>query len=224
MDNLLESLRGQLYHRHLGYHWSSSPSQRLEVASRLDACTQGLVVFAKMDKSRDLIGRLNKAFRERKVVKKYRLRCRRKPEIIEGKVTHWYKKGSTPSILYSTNDESNNLKRAELEILSAEESEVINEETGEPFWLVEVLLLTGLTHQIRLQFAALNSAINRDHRYIPAEGMVIDPRSGQDEGFQLGATVSGGIDLQCASLAFPEGSIKSDSTVQFTAPAPEWWR
>lgn len=224
VDNLLESLRGQLHSRR-----GNSSGPRLETASRLDACTQGCVVFAKLSKDGDdLIGRLNKSFRERKVIKRYRLRCRRKPKILEGTVTHWYKKpkgkGSTPGILYLANDDSDSLSPCHLEIISAEESGTNNED-GEPMWLVEVILGTGLTHQIRLQFAALGASINGDSRYRPAEGHLIDPAKEQADTTALpllGDTVTGGIDLQCASMTFPAGTLyESDFT--FAAACPDWW-
>jgi 23S rRNA-/tRNA-specific pseudouridylate synthase len=201
---------------------------------------------------------LNKAFRERLVRKVYRLRCRRRPQVTEGVVTHYYKKpvgNEYPGVLYSSNPSSPSpskhsitpapnkaavFKKVELKILSAVPSrEATNEETGEPLWLVEVELLTGLTHQIRLQFAAMNAAINGDLRYIPVEGLDgadVDGYGGLDDGAapkprpELGGATYSGIDLQCASLTFPagcpglgKGNGNGNEEIRFEAPRPAWF-
>ena len=99
-------------------------------------------------------------------------------------------------MLYSSNDESR-LKRAELEILSAKESVEINDETGS-LLACRSSAVDCFTHQIRLQ--ATDSGESRSSLHPFGGNGHGSTRTKED--IELGPAVTGGIDLQCASLIF----------------------
>ena len=213
-DNIVENVRKKL-ERTLGYN---DGKRKLEVASRLDIGTEGLLLFAKTPRATSM---LNSAFRNRTVTKKYRLRCRKKPSQLSGSVIHSWnipeRKNSMPVLLSSAGEKTK--RQVELEILSCEQSRHVHPDTKEHMWLAEVELKTGLTHQIRLQFSALGAALNGDTRYSPVEGLLLD----EGEEVEFGKVVESRVDLQCFSLEFQDGDLPSGAPTIFELPPPVWY-
>ncbi|MDE5594617.1 MAG: RluA family pseudouridine synthase [Muribaculaceae bacterium] len=126
----------------------------LGVVHRLDRPVGGLVVFAKTSKA---LSRLNEMFRNGDVHKTYWAITRNQPPKDSDLLTH-----------YITTVERNNKSYASLSPKSgAKESKLRYSllAKGERFNLVEVELLTGRKHQIRVQMSAIGCPIRGDLKY-----------------------------------------------------------
>lgn len=127
----------------------------LRAVHRLDANTEGLVVFAKNDQSKD---RLLAAFRRHgsDVKKIYHAIVAGRPAS-KGHLVHWGLKDPERSIMHLVSEKTPGAQRMELAYR-------VLQSDGERS-LVEVELLTGRTHQIRVQFAALGHPLLGDDKY-----------------------------------------------------------
>ncbi|MDE6702944.1 MAG: RluA family pseudouridine synthase [Muribaculaceae bacterium] len=126
----------------------------LGVVHRLDRPVGGLVVFAKTSKA---LSRLNEMFRNGDVHKTYWAITRNQPPKDSDLLTH-----------YITTVERNNKSYASLSPKSgAKESKLRYRllAKGERFNLMEVELLTGRKHQIRVQMSAIGCPIRGDLKY-----------------------------------------------------------
>ncbi|MDE5568283.1 MAG: RluA family pseudouridine synthase [Muribaculaceae bacterium] len=126
----------------------------LGVVHRLDRPVGGLVVFAKTSKA---LSRLNEMFRNGDVHKTYWAITRNQPPKDSDLLSH-----------YITTVERNNKSYASLSPKSgAKESKLRYRllAKGERFNLVEVELLTGRKHQIRVQMSAIGCPIRGDLKY-----------------------------------------------------------
>lgn len=126
----------------------------LGVAHRLDRPVSGLVVFAKTSKA---LTRLNEMFRNGDIHKTYWALTRNRPPKDSNLLTH-----------YITTVERNNKSYASITPKpDAKESKlrynVLAE--GERFTLVEIELLTGRKHQIRVQMSSIGCPIRGDLKY-----------------------------------------------------------
>ena len=126
----------------------------LGVVHRLDRPVGGLVVFAKTSKA---LSRLNEMFRKGEVHKTYWALTRNRPAKDNDLLTH-----------YITTVEKNNKSYASLTPKSgAKESKlryrVLAE--GQSLNLIEVELLTGRKHQIRVQMSSIGCPIKGDLKY-----------------------------------------------------------
>jgi hypothetical protein len=74
---------------------------------------------------------------------------------------------------------------------------------NERYYECQVTLITGKTHQIRLQFAALNSPIVGDTRYDPIAGLLDNDNEVWKNGNKLFGIDPIKIGLQCFELIFP---------------------
>ena len=128
----------------------------LETVHRLDKPVSGAVLFAKTSKA---LSRLNRALREKKVVKKYLA-------LVTGKeVAKLQVQKSHLLVNFLAHDHrvakvvasAENGKRAELKFLTL----VINGDQA----LLEIELITGRYHQIRAQLAHFGLPIAGDHKY-----------------------------------------------------------
>jgi 23S rRNA-/tRNA-specific pseudouridylate synthase len=75
-----------------------------------------------------------------------------------------------------------------------------------------VQLLTGRTHQIRLQFAAINAPVVGDSRYEPVRGLLDESKSNQKpwgDGSSLFGSEPRVIGLQCHQLQLPRSLVSS---------------
>ncbi len=124
------------------------------VAHRLDRPVGGVVVFAKTSKA---LARLNEMFRNGDVHKRYWAITRGTPATAEGELTH-----------YITSTERNNKSHAHLSPRPGAKEARLRYRTiaeGERYRLLEVELLTGRKHQIRVQLSAIGCPIRGDLKY-----------------------------------------------------------
>lgn len=219
VDNLLESALHQV-------SVAANGGDDLWVTSRLDGCTSGVVVFGR---SSEAAGALNKVIREQKQTKVYRLLCQGK--VTTGIMRHRYKKmrgaqkGLKPTLLREFREESSPdpahspWQIAELEVLSC--SPVFKEKGSEArLHQCEVRLITGRTHQIRLQFAAHAAPLVGDSRYQPVAGLLDEgPDTLWGDGSQLFGREPEKICLQSSKVVFELGE---GDRMEFEAGRP-WW-
>ncbi|MBD5213751.1 MAG: RluA family pseudouridine synthase [Bacteroidales bacterium] len=126
----------------------------LGVVHRLDRPVGGLVVFAKTSKA---LSRLNEMFRNGDVHKTYWAISRNKPPKEEDTLTH-----------YITSTEKNNKSYASLTPRpGAKEARLLYRHltSTDRYHLIEVNLLTGRKHQIRVQLSAIGCPIRGDLKY-----------------------------------------------------------
>lgn len=168
----------------------------LGVTHRLDRPVSGLVIFAKTSKA---LTRLNDMFRNGEIHKTYWAISRNAPDPIEGKLTH-----------YITTDQKTNkskahaaprpdAKEARLEYRLLSKSDRYN--------LIEVKLLTGRKHQIRVQLSAIGCPIRGDLKYG-------DKRSNPD----------GGISLLARKIEFVHPVSKQHISVEAPLPDDQLWQ
>lgn len=163
----------------------------LGVVHRLDRPVGGLVVFAKTSKA---LSRLNEMFRNGDVHKTYWAITRNQPPKNSDLLTH-----------YITTVERNNKSYASLSPKSgAKESKLQYRllATGDRYFLVEVKLLTGRKHQIRVQMSTIGCPIKGDLKYG-------DKRSNPD----------GSISLIARRIQFTHPVSGKD--IDITAPVPD---
>ena len=124
------------------------------VVHRLDRPVAGLVVFAKTSKA---LARLNDMFRNSQVHKTYWAIVRNRPEPAEGELKH-----------YITTTERNNKSYASLTPKAGAKEARLRYRllaSSERYHLIEVELLTGRKHQIRVQLSSIGCPIKGDLKY-----------------------------------------------------------
>lgn len=121
---------------------------------RLDAVTTGLVIFARNTEAKDA---LDAAIRERTIKKYYRLIVKGCPEKKSGTLRLWAVKSGTEGFVRVYDE------RREGSVEMVTEYRVIKSEGGVS--LVEALLITGRTHQLRASFAHIGCPILGDDKY-----------------------------------------------------------
>ncbi len=126
----------------------------LGLPHRLDRPTSGVLVLAKTSKA---LSRLSAAFRERDTQKTYWAAVSAPPPREEGECSNWLvKNGRTNTSRVCTPDTPGGRHaRLKYRLLGA----------SRKYWLLEVKLLTGRHHQIRVQLAALGCYIKGDLKY-----------------------------------------------------------
>lgn len=165
------------------------------VAHRLDRPVSGAIVFAKTEKA---LVRLNKAIHDRLFSKTYWAVVRNSPPKDDDLLTNYLLKDEGKNKSYITKDITKGL-RAELRYRLLAKSDFYN--------LLEVKLLTGRHHQIRVQLASIGCPIKGDLKY----------------GFGRSNKVSS-ICLHARELSFEHPTTKENMT--FIAPVPDepLWR
>ncbi len=169
----------------------------LGVVSRLDAFVTGVIVFARTSKA---ASRLTKQFQQRTVEKKYLA-------IVEGnvgragKLENWIVKNDAQRRMVECEEKVKGAKLAQLRYRRLSTAE--NRQNSDELSLVEVELLTGRKHQIRVQFSLGGHTIVGDRKY------------GSELGFQKG------IALHAQSLSFEHPTLKSRITVR--CEPPKYW-
>lgn len=129
------------------------------VVHRLDRPVGGLMVYAK---TKEAAGDLSRQAQEGKVRKKYLAVVKNKPELPEGELKHFLFKDE-PSNTSSVVDAGK--KGAKEAILRYRVLETIQDPEFGELSLLEVLLITGRHHQIRVQLSAINCPIWGDTKY-----------------------------------------------------------
>ncbi|WP_304646968.1 RluA family pseudouridine synthase [uncultured Muribaculum sp.] len=166
------------------------------VVHRLDRPVGGLVIFAKTSKA---LSRLNEMFRNGEVNKTYWAITRNLPPKEEDTLTH-----------YITTTELNNKSYASLTEKKGSQKAVLKYRhiaSTDRYHLLEVNLLTGRKHQIRVQLSAIGCPIKGDLKYG-------DKRSNPD----------GSISLMSHRIEFTHPV--SGNKIDVTAPVPDdnLWR
>lgn len=161
------------------------------VVHRLDRPVAGLVVFAKTSKA---LARLNEMFRNGQVHKTYWAITRNRPESPDGELCHYITTTDKNNKSYASLKPKNGAKEARLRYKHIASSD--------RYHLIEVELLTGRKHQIRVQLAAIGCPIKGDLKYG-------DKRSNPD----------GSISLMARHIEFTHPVSKK--TISLYAPVPD---
>lgn len=161
------------------------------VVHRLDRPVRGLVVFAKTSKA---LARMNEMFRNGDVHKTYWAITKNRPPKDEDTLVHYITTTERNNKSYASTVEKPGALKAVLKYRVISQSD--------NYYLIEVKLLTGRKHQIRVQLAAIGCPIKGDLKYGAK-------RSNPD----------GSISLLARNVTFVHPVSKQDICV--TAPVPD---
>lgn len=126
----------------------------LGVVHRLDRPVSGAVIFARTSKA---LSRLNEMIRERRITKTYWAVTGNMPDSVQGHLTHYLRKNEKKNTSYAYAEPGPGRLRAEMEYRYLASSD--------NYHLLEVDLLTGRHHQIRVQLAEIGCVIKGDLKY-----------------------------------------------------------
>lgn len=126
----------------------------LGVVHRLDRPVSGAVIFARTSKA---LTRMTKMVKAREMYKTYWALVNQVPSETGQKLVHHLRKNEKQNKSYVVKKESVGSKEAVLEYKLLASSKTIH--------LLEIKLLTGRHHQIRVQLAAIGSPIRGDVKY-----------------------------------------------------------
>lgn len=184
---------GNLAKDYLKSKYNKPGNAYIGIVSRLDAVVSGVLVLAKTSKAAD---RLNEQFRERTVQKTYWALVEGGPQEGEFNLVDWLKPAETRK-------GSEIARHGDREAVEAKLSgQVLGRGSG--IALLEINLLTGRKHQIRVQLAARGWAILGDQLY------------GSQRLFRPG------IALHARSLRFTHPTTKAP--LHFEAPPGVAWK
>lgn len=161
------------------------------VVHRLDRPVSGVVVFAKTSKA---LSRLNAMFASGDVHKTYWAITRNKPAEPEALLTHWIRSVERNNKSYASETPVKDAKEARLAYKLIASSE--------RYHLLEVRLMTGRKHQIRVQLSSIGCPVKGDLKYG-------DKRSNPD----------GSISLHARRINFIHPV--SGKEIDVTAPMPQ---
>lgn len=162
------------------------------VTHRVDRPVSGVLIFARTSKA---LSRLNEMFKEKTKIKKtYWAITKNPPPQPQGHLENYLKKNTTKNKSFVCNKSDTKAKLAILDYKILGKSE--------NYYLLEVNLLTGRHHQIRVQLSHINCPIKGDLKYAY-------PRSNSN----------GGIDLHARSIEFIH-PVKKEK-IKITAPVPK---
>ena len=165
------------------------------VIHRLDRPVSGLTLLAKTSKA---LERMNEQFREKQTRKVYHALVKNEPANHEGKLVHWL-----------TKDAKKNISRAhKVEVAESKKCELTYKliRTLDNYFLLEVQPISGRSHQIRCQLAAMGCPIKGDLKYK-------SPRSNPD----------GGISLHAYELHFIHPISKEPTSIHAPYPSGTSW-
>lgn len=126
----------------------------LGVVHRLDRPVSGAVIFARTSKA---LARLNKMISERQIQKTYWAVTARIPDPENAHLTHYLVKNQKKNMSFASREPGEGRLKAELEYRYLASSD--------RYHLLEVELLTGRHHQIRVQLSAIGCVIKGDLKY-----------------------------------------------------------
>jgi len=167
----------------------------LGTVHRIDRPVSGVVVFARTSKA---LTRMNELFRTRDITKRYLAVVQGRPAIPEQTLVHWLTKNEGANRATAYKKETAGALRCELEYRLLGSSSGVS--------LVEVHPLTGRSHQIRCQLAAIGCPIAGDLKYGAPEPM-------PDKS----------ICLHARSLSFIHPVTKAPLTITAPVPATVIW-
>lgn len=168
----------------------------LGVVHRLDRPVGGIVVFAKTSKA---LSRLNEMFRKGEVHKTYWAIVRNRPEKESDTLTHYITTVERNNKSYASSTPKDGAKESRLEYRLIASSERYN--------LLEVNLLTGRKHQIRVQLSAIGCPVKGDLKYG-------DKRSNPD----------GSISLIARRVQFKHPVSGKEIDITADVPADNLWK
>ncbi len=163
----------------------------LGVVHRLDRPVGGLVIFAKTSKA---LSRLNEMFRNGQVHKTYWALSRNRPQKESDLLTHYITTVERNNKSYASTTPRPGAKESRLRYRTIA--------TGDRLCLIEIELLTGRKHQIRVQMSSIGCPIRGDLKYG-------DKRSNPD----------GSISLIARRITFTHPV--SGKEIDITAPVPD---
>lgn len=126
----------------------------LGVVHRLDRPVGGVLMFAKTSKA---LSRLNKMLVTRDVRKVYWVIVNKRPPEVEGHLIHYLVKDQQKNKSFASDKPKGKAKRAELKYKLLKSSN--------KYHLLEIELMTGRHHQIRVQLAKIGCLIRGDVKY-----------------------------------------------------------
>lgn len=165
------------------------------VIHRLDRPVSGVVLFAKTSKA---LSRMNDQFRNRSIQKKYWAIVRGKPAKENDTCIHYLLKNEKTNTSRVVSSEKEGGLRSELRYKSLKQ--------GDNYSLLEVVLLTGRHHQIRVQLSSLGTPIVGDVKYG-------DKRANDDRS----------ICLHARELEFEHPITKEKIKLKATPPNQKYW-
>lgn len=177
-------------------HWGNEKAY-VGVIHRLDTGVGGVMVYAKTPFA---AAELSKQVQERTMIKEYRCICAGIPEPAQGEMRDFLFTDSKKGKVFPVKGARKGAKEAILEY-AVEQTGTLGDEEQTPIALCRVLLHTGRTHQVRVQFASRRHPLLGDGKY--------------------GSRVKGNIHLQCARIAFAHPKTKQ--RMEFAVDAPEDW-
>ncbi len=148
-DDLLTVLKNYIKQK-----YNKEGNAFLGLVHRLDRTTGGIMVFARNSKC---AARLSKAFADREIKKNYLAVTCGSPRAKSGTLVNYLKKNASNNTVYVATQLTEDAKRAELSYKVLDSTPLTA--------LVKVNLETGRSHQIRVQFSAINTPIFGDARY-----------------------------------------------------------
>jgi 23S rRNA pseudouridine1911/1915/1917 synthase len=167
----------------------------LGIAHRIDRPVSGVVLFARTSKA---LERLNVMFREKTINKHYFALVKERPPAEEGKLTHFIKKNETKNRSFVFDTAVKGAKEATLSYRVAGHTN--------RFYLLDIDLHSGRSHQIRCQLAHVGCPIKGDLKY----------------GFGK-SNDDGGISLHAYSLTLVHPVKKEEITIYAPLPLNDIW-
>lgn len=163
------------------------------IVSRIDAHVTGVLLFARTSKA---ASRLSEQFRDRSTLKEYSALIPSGAKIRSGKLVDWMRKEDRLHRMVVVPEGTADADKAELEIVAQERLRNCQK--------VDLQLITGRKHQIRLQLASRGAPILGDKKY------------GSTDRY------APGIALHARRLVFTHPTLKTRLTIE--APLPEAWQ
>lgn len=165
----------------------------LGLTHRLDRPTSGIVIYAKTSKA---LSRMNEKFKKREIQKIYWAVTSPLPDSqpVSGTLTHYLRKNAKKNLVTVFTQPTKDAKKAVLHYNLIQKLD--------NYWLFEIELETGRSHQIRAQMAKIGASIKGDLKYG-------SPRSNPD----------GGIHLHARKVVFDHPVTKEK--ILIVAPTPE---
>ncbi len=149
-DESLESL-GKKY---IKKKYNKPGNVYLGLVHRIDRPVSGLVILARTSKA---LSRMNSLFRENLVQKVYWAITETQPPALEGRLVHWLIKDRRSNKVKAYRNQKPGSDKAILEYRLLRRID--------RFYLLEIRLLTGKPHQVRVQLSSVNCPIVGDIKY-----------------------------------------------------------
>lgn len=163
------------------------------IVSRIDAHVTGVLLFARTSKA---AARLSAQFRDRSTIKEYSALIASGPKIRNGKLVDWMLKDDRQHRMVTVEQGTADADQAELE--------VVDQQRLRNCQMLNIQLITGRKHQIRLQLASRGAPILGDKKY------------GSTDRY------APGIALHARRLEITHPTLKTRLTIE--APLPEAWQ